>query len=166
MSFYDRLTQFPGRVKLTDTTTGDEQIVDVERAEGDITDEGTTLDSDGFDTALESYFDIGQYNADLIASDLSSSGVSIPSGVSGSVKYGKIGSLVVVYVKLTVTTAIDGYKAIAGGIPSAYRPTADKLESLRISDREKARLGTDGIISVDGNYPIGTQLFCEFCWYV
>lgn len=162
--FWDRISEFPGRVKLTDPVTGDFVFRDTERAEGDVQDEGTTLDRNGFNEALASYFDVGQMNADLVAEELSDTGVTITSGLSGSVKYGQIGDLKIVYCKLTVDTAISGFMAIAGGIPSAYRPTADKLESIRTTDRTKVRLGTDGRLSVDGNYPIGTQLFCEFCY--
>lgn len=43
--FVDRLVQYPGRIKITDTTTGNEQIVDVTREEGDITVEGTLLNA-------------------------------------------------------------------------------------------------------------------------
>lgn len=46
MSFFvDRLVEFPGRIKLTDTTTGNEQVVDVERQEGDIIEPGTLLNA-------------------------------------------------------------------------------------------------------------------------
>ena len=37
----DRTVQYPGRFKMTDATTGDEYIFDVERAEGTITEAGT-----------------------------------------------------------------------------------------------------------------------------
>lgn len=164
--FWDRDVEFPGRVKLTDPDTGEYVVRDTERFEGDITDEGTTLDRNGIDEALQSYFDIGQENADLIAEELSDTGITITSGLTGSVKYGRIGNLVIVYCKLVVDTAIDGFLAIAGGVPSDYRPTMDKLESIRANDRLKVKLGTDGRLSVDGTFPIGSQLFCEFAWYV
>ena len=163
--FWDRISEFPGRVKLTDPTTGDFVIRDTERSEGEVQDEGTTLDRIGIDEALYSYFDVGQECSDLIAEDLSDTGVTITSGLSGSVKYGKVGSLVIVYVKLVVDTAISGNMAIAGGIPSDYRPPMDKLEPTRASDRVKVRLGTDGRLTVDGNFPIGTQFCCDICWH-
>lgn len=37
----DRSVEFPGRVKMTDTITGDEYIFDVERAEGNVSEAGT-----------------------------------------------------------------------------------------------------------------------------
>ena len=37
----DRSVEFPGRMKMTDTLTGDEYIFDVERAEGEVTTAGT-----------------------------------------------------------------------------------------------------------------------------
>lgn len=46
MSFFvDRLVEFPGRIKITDTTTGNEQVVDVERQEGNIIEPGTLLNA-------------------------------------------------------------------------------------------------------------------------
>ena len=43
--FVDRLVEFPGRIKITDTTTGNEQVVDVERQEGNIIEPGTLLNA-------------------------------------------------------------------------------------------------------------------------
>lgn len=43
--FVDRLVEHPGRIKLTDTTSGNEQIVDVTREEGVITEPGTLLNA-------------------------------------------------------------------------------------------------------------------------
>ena len=37
----DRSVEFPGRMKMTDTITGDEYIFDVERAEGNVDESGT-----------------------------------------------------------------------------------------------------------------------------
>lgn len=37
----DRSVEFPGRMKMTDISTGDEYIFDVERAEGTVTEAGT-----------------------------------------------------------------------------------------------------------------------------
>lgn len=37
----DRSVEFPGRMKMTDTLTGDEYIFDVERAEGNVSEAGT-----------------------------------------------------------------------------------------------------------------------------
>lgn len=37
----DRIVEFPGRLKMTDVETGDVYIYDVERAEGEVTEEGT-----------------------------------------------------------------------------------------------------------------------------
>lgn len=37
----DRSVEFPGRMKMTDTITGDEYIFDVERAEGNVSETGT-----------------------------------------------------------------------------------------------------------------------------
>lgn len=166
MSFWDRISQYPGRVKLTDVDTGDEQIVDVVRYEGTVTDEGTFLNSAGFDEALASYFDIGQMNSDLIAEELSSTGVTIASDVTGAVKYGQYGRLRIVHCKLVAGNAISGNSTIASGIPADYRPSADIAEGTRASDRVKVKLGTDGRISVDGDYAIGTQFFCDFAFYV
>lgn len=43
--FVDRLVEYPGRIKITDTTTGNEQVVDVERQEGNIIEPGTLLNA-------------------------------------------------------------------------------------------------------------------------
>lgn len=43
--FTDRIVEFPGRIKLTDTSNGNEMICDVERAEGTITEPGTLLNA-------------------------------------------------------------------------------------------------------------------------
>ena len=164
--FHDRQVQYPGRVKITDPSTDEYIIRDIERAEGDIEDEGTTLDQDGIEEALESYFDVGQENADLIAAELINTGISIRSTVTGSVKYGKIGDLIIVYVKLVVSSALTSGATIASGVPAAYRPAADKLQGIRRNDREKLKLDSGGTITVDNDFTVGSQLFCEFAWYV
>lgn len=43
--FVDRLVEFPGRIKLTDVSSGTEQVVDVTREEGNIIEEGTLLNA-------------------------------------------------------------------------------------------------------------------------
>lgn len=43
--FTDRITEHPGRVKLTNTSNNTEQTYDVERAEGAVTEEGTRINA-------------------------------------------------------------------------------------------------------------------------
>ena len=46
MQFRDRIAQYPNRVRLIEVATGEETVYDIIRDEGDITDEGTSLNAD------------------------------------------------------------------------------------------------------------------------
>lgn len=43
--YTDRIVQYPGRLKLTNVSTGEQQTVDVARAEGTVTRAGTVLNA-------------------------------------------------------------------------------------------------------------------------
>ena len=161
--FWDRLVQYPGRVKLTDPATGNYILRDTERAEGDITDEGTTLNSAGFDEALKSYFDIGQDNAELIGNALSTTR-TLATGFSGEVRYGKLGDFVIVHVQVATTQARTKRNMTSTTIPTAMRPTADILEGIRGNDRKTIKLLTTGYVYLNFDAGNGEQIFCDFMY--
>lgn len=163
MSFWDRQVEFAGRVRAKNVDTEEITIFDVSRAEGTVYDEGTILDSDGFDEGLQSYFDVSQEMADALADELDDTGVSL-SNVSGSVKYGEIDGMKIVYVKLVATAALAEQAIIARYIPSAYRPSGAIMQGVRSSDRQKIKLTTSGEIIVQQATPIGGQIYTEFAW--
>ena len=43
--FVDRVVEFPGRIKLTDVSSGTETICDVDREEGTVTEPGTLINA-------------------------------------------------------------------------------------------------------------------------
>lgn len=85
----DRLSEFPGRRRLKDASTGAEMVVDVTRAEGTVLKEGDAFSKENMDdleSRIKDAFDeLGGSVADgkaLIASAITSKGVSTAASAS------------------------------------------------------------------------------------
>lgn len=161
--FRDREVQYPGRVKATDVNTSDEYTFDIVRDEGTVTEEGTPLDREGFDKALQSYIDIGQTSSDYIADNWgTATGVTLSNKVSGYVKYAAAGDSTVVIVKLVVATALSGDTELASISATGTAPSQDLVEQVRNDERVTVKYTTAGKLMINGDYAVGTQIFTAF----
>lgn len=171
--FYtDRIVQYPGRITLTDTTYGNQNTYDVDRAEGTITRDGTPFNADSFNRIADEILDIEQYNADLIADELTQTLTANTSYFTGSIKYDKIGSLVIVYVSVSTTAAISAGTSrglSSSAIASAYRPATQANGIIRNMTDPLLQVSTSGQVSVypaSEAIPTGTAIKGEVCYFV
>lgn len=146
--FSDRSVQHPGRFRLTDISTSTTQDVDVARSEGVIYQAGTPFSAEVMNRMGDDIADAGQEFADTISADWTALTVN-STWFSGSVKYNKIGSMVIVYVNLLQTGGSSGTSALSGtadaatnNLPSALRPLSSQNGTIR---RIQNLSGNDGV---------------------
>lgn len=161
MTFINRISEYPSRFTLTDTQSQATQTVDIARADGQVTQEGTILNAEGIDEALESYFDAGQANADMVAAMLSGSKAIL----SGTVKSGTVAGLNVVALQgLTLTGAVVANGLIASGVASSPLPSSPIESIIRADMISKVRLTTTGDLYAVDALAAGTVVNTEFVW--
>lgn len=121
------------------------------------------IEGDGFS-------DIGQKNADLIAEDLTNTLTARSDYLSGTVKYDKVGDLVIVYVNGTTSAAISVNRYITNSaLPSGYRPAVEENDIIRTVDGANLRVQTTGDIFIVPNgttVTSGTTITGEVAYYV
>ena len=122
------------------------------------------------DNVLYNATDIGQENADLIADDLRNTLTLDSSYFSGTAKYDKIGSMVIVYVSITTLASQSSDRRIeSGAIPSGNRPSSAVSEVCRSYPSANLRVTTDGYVYLDYNdttIPSGTAIKGEVAYFV
>ena len=128
------------------------------------------FNSDRSKVEIEDALDIGQENADLIAADLTNTLTLDSSYFSGTAKYDKIGSMVIVYVNVTTLANQSSNRRIeSGAIPSDSRPSTNTSEVVRSYPSANLRVTTDGYVYLDYNettIPSGTPIKGEVCYFV
>lgn len=128
------------------------------------------LGVDVFDNKIKNALDIGQKNADLIADDLRNTLTLDSSYFSGTAKYDKIGSMVIVYVNVTTLASQGTNRRIeSGAIPSGNRPSSAVSEVCRSYPSANLRVTTDGYVYLDYNdttIPSGTEIKGEVAYFV
>ena len=162
--FTDRIVEYPGRINLIDVDYGTLSLVDVERAEGRITDPGTPFEADTFNRIADEMLDVGQFNADLIAAELTKTLSVNTTYWNGTIKYDKIGSLVIVYVSGTTSSPIGPGTVrtlSSSSIETAYRPSATISEIARDIPTGLLQVSTSGSVgfvtyeeAIDSGEPI------------
>ena len=114
--------------------------------------------------------DVGQENADLVGEDLANTISLNSSYFSGTAKYDKIGSMVVVYVNVTTSSSISSNRRIdSSAISSDYRPSSAQTETVRSYTTASLRVTTGGYLYLDYNgntIPSGTAIKGEVCFFV
>lgn len=123
------------------------------------------------DNVLYNATDIGQENADLIGANLANTlTVNSTYFSGGTIKYEKIGSLVIVYISGTTSAAISSNTQINSNlIPSGSRPSSAQSERVRNKQTASLRVTTGGYIYLDTNgtsIPSGTSIKGEVAYYV
>lgn len=136
--YSDRRVQYPGRFILTNVDDQTAQRYDLERYEGTTYSEGTPFSADIMNRYADEVADAGQDFADILSTDWSSLAVN-SNWFSGTIRYKKIGSLVVVYANVYQTGGSGGSTAISGEVdlisstlPAALRPSASKTGDFRL----------------------------------
>lgn len=128
------------------------------------------LGVDVFDNKIKNALDIGQENADLIADDLTNTLTLNSSYFSGTAKYDKIGSMVIVYVNVTTLASQSSNRRIeSGAIPSGNRPSSTVSEVCRSYPSANLRVTTNGYVYLDYNdttIPSGTAIKGEVTYFV
>lgn len=171
--FADRNVQYPGRVTLT--IPGDEEgtTYDVTRSEGTITTAGTPFKADTFNRIADEIMDVGQENADLVAKMLTSTLTANSTYFSdGTIKYGQIGNMVIVYVFGTTSASLpaNNTRVIStGNMTSGLRPSAITRGSIRSTDAGLLQVtsgGTVGVVTGADAILSGTQIAGEVCFYL
>lgn len=119
----------------------------------------------------ENVLDIGQENADLIGADLTNTlSVSSLYFDGGTIKYDKIGDMVIVYVNGTTSANISGSSRIGELLPAEYRPNVDKMEKVRTLSTADLLVGTEGQIYLSPKslttIPSGTEIKGEVAYFV
>ena len=131
--YSDRSVQRPGRFRLTDVDSGLTQSVDVTRTEGTVYQEGTPFSADIMNRLADEIADAGQDFADELTDGWSTLPVN-STWFTGSVKYKKIGSMVVVYANLyqNGSGSLSGaVELTSSSLPSEYRPATNKTGDFR-----------------------------------
>lgn len=120
--FINRISEHPGRLKLTNIDSQEEMTVDAERLEGTVTVEGTPFNAAAMNRIADELLEIGEDNASLIAQSLTLS--ATPSAAwrsTGTVKYDKFGELVIVSFDVTAATQLAANSdTIIAVLPSSY----------------------------------------------
>lgn len=170
--FQDRLSEFPGRITLTDVEFGNQNTYDVDRAEGFITRDGTPFNAETFNRIADEMLDIGQKSADLIGAGLSKSLTASSSYFTGTIKYDKIGDMVIVYVDVVTTALISGGTTrglSASAIESEMRPLTQASGLIRDMDDPLLHVTTSGLVCVNPNIlsiPTGSAIKGEVVYFV
>ena len=141
--FTDRQVAAPGRIKLIDEEFETAKIYTMYREEGSVLVEGTPFNAETFNRLFDELADAGQAFADFVAANYLNNSLSVNSDYfSGSIKYGKLGSLVVVYVNVTTSAVLYENKNISTDtLPSDYRPGTSKQGDWRsISNSSNFRI--------------------------
>lgn len=131
--YSDRSVQRPGRFRLTDVDSGLTQSVDVTRTEGTVYQEGTPFSADIMNRLADEIADAGQEFADELTTGWSTLPVN-STWFTGSVKYKKIGSMVVVYANLyqNGSGSLSGaVELTSSNLPAEYRPATNRTGDFR-----------------------------------
>lgn len=170
--FTDRIVEYPGRLRLIDVNYGSAEVVDVERAEGAVTNPGTPFSADSFNRIADEILDIEQYNADLIAGELTQTLTANTTYFNGTIKYDKIGSLVIVSIDGEATTHIapGGVRTIASNtLASGFRPsetTSGIVRGVTNALFQASTGGSVGIIPFFDPIESETAIKGEVCYFV
>lgn len=127
---------------------------------------------DSFLTGLSSgigFLDVGQENADLMAAVLTQN-VTLASGWTGTVKYDKVGDLVIVYLNIQASEAVTSNKRIdAAAIETSYRPSKEEKEYVRNLAKVQVSVNSTGQITLllnGENVPLNTVIRTEVAYYI
>ena len=178
--FTDRHVTSPGRIQLIDEEFGTSKYYDMYRAEGTVLTEGTPFNADTFNRLFDELANAGQPFADYIAQEHLSNALAVNTEMfTGSIKYGLIGSMVVVYVNVTSTATLFENKTISSeALPAAYRPSTSVLGDWRsISSMERytvpmLQVNLNGNVqfivndSTTGTVPSGRTLKGEVAYFI
>lgn len=100
MALIDRIVEHPGRIKLTDVLTGEELgTFDVERMEGEITEEGSPLNAETLNSEI-------QQAADSACAELKTA-ITVDANNNVSYKNRQMGSAVVKPAAVKATTKVS-----------------------------------------------------------
>lgn len=169
----DRISEYPTRRKIIDVDSGDERIVDVERAEGEVVNAGTALSADNFNDLEERIFttfnevgeEIEEVNSTFNAEsyDLSLYGVSYGQAV-------KIGNMV----------TINGYQEASieskgnintTALPENIRPSVTKhgfqfyTNDVNVLTQNQGQINTDGFI-INTSGKAAKYIVFSFCYTI
>ena len=124
------------------------------------------------DAQDEAYADIGQKNADLIAADLAYTVPSFEfeSYLTGTIKFDKIGDMVVVTVNgITATSISESVNLFSGYWPIAWYPSSNQQEKCRTPYGADIIVDTSRVVKLDPNgttIPSGTAIKGEVAYFV
>lgn len=180
--FKDRVVQYPGRVRMINPSTLEESTVDLARAEGTITTEGTPFSADRFNRIADEMLDIGYRNSKLLANMLANSqavnSTYFNTDINFGIKYDIVDSLFVVAVDVAIISTFSGYSRVvsSGSLPSSMRPSSTKYGYLRDADGDAAldyskpyiQVNTSGSVSLYTNgatIPADTTISGEITWW-
>lgn len=119
----------------------------------------------------ENVLDIGQENADLIGADLTNTLSTANTDFrGGTIKYDKIGDMVIVYVNGTTVADITGLTTISSRLPEEYRPQTSKLEKVRTLSTADLLIIHEGTVLLSPKslttIPSGTEIKGEIAYFV
>lgn len=117
--------------------------------------------------------DIGQENADLIAAELTQTLTPYSGNFSGTVKYDKIGDMVIVYVSGTLSRTVSGvvpFQLTSNTVPLRYAPSEaiyERCRSLPNTNLAVGHFGNYVHLMCDGlSIPSGTEIKGEVAYFV
>jgi hypothetical protein len=144
----DRITQYPNRRKLINVSTGEETIVDVVRAEGNVTEAGDTFTASNMndlEDRIEDAFD------GLTAADISySAGVSVAD---------KLDSLTGSVNTINTHTASYTHASITQGTVSAY--SVGKIYMVTGYMRANAQIASDTDVASVTGVTLANEIFAS-----